>query len=103
MAKALDMVIRHSLGRAAARKRLEDGLGYALAQVGPYASKTTHSWTGDDLAFTVTALGVTATGTASVQDSAVVIHAQLPFLLAPFASSIRGYVEGNGQTYFDEA
>ena len=102
MAKSLAMVIPHRLGRAAARRRLQEALSYAQAQVAPYASATTFAWAGDDLNFSVTAMGATASGTASVGVSAIAIDARLPFVLAAFTPLIRGYVEGNGSAFFAE-
>lgn len=103
MQRTLDMVIRHGLSREAAKQRLDDGLHHAMQEVAPYASHTDHEWRDYDLTFSVTALGATASGVASVQDDAVRIMAKLPLMLAPFSAKIRSFVEDSGQAFFDEA
>ncbi|RYD90177.1 MAG: hypothetical protein EOP61_30135, partial [Sphingomonadales bacterium] len=56
MADPITLDIPHKLGRAEARRRLENGMGQ-LAGFLPQGRVTHHAWAGDRLSFTVEALG----------------------------------------------
>jgi len=83
---ALD--IPHSLGKAAAYDRLDRGIG-KIGRMIPGGGSVTHSWAGDTMTFTVTAVGQTMNCTATVFDDKVHAIVDLPPMLALFAGKIR--------------
>jgi len=81
MTQPITIDIPHQLGRAAARLRLEQGIGQ-IARAIPGASLTEHHWEGDTLSFAMKAMGQRVDAKLVVLDTAV--HATL--YLPPFVS-----------------
>jgi hypothetical protein len=82
---ALD--IPHSLGKAAAHDRLDRGIG-KIGQLIPGGGQVTHSWNGETMTFTVSALGQTMNCVATVFDDKVHAEVDLPPMLSLFAGKI---------------
>jgi hypothetical protein len=85
--------IPHKLGRAEARRRLENGLGQ-LAGFLPGGKITHHAWAGDTLIFAVEAMGQHVGAQLDVLDDKVHVVLDLPPLLALVARRLkRGLLE----------
>jgi Putative polyhydroxyalkanoic acid system protein (PHA_gran_rgn) len=80
--------IPHQLGKAAARGRLDRGIGKIGTMV-PGGGEVKHDWDGDTMAFTLTAMGQTMHCTATVFEKHVHAIVDLPPMLALFAGKIR--------------
>jgi Putative polyhydroxyalkanoic acid system protein (PHA_gran_rgn) len=80
MAKPLIMSIPHRLGKAEALRRLKSDLGSAGASFGHLFSIDEQTWTGDRLAFRVTALGQAVNGSIDVAEDYVRLEVFLPWL-----------------------
>jgi hypothetical protein len=89
--------IPHQLGRAEARRRLENGFP-KLAHVLPgIAGSASERWDGDRLIFSVAAIGQTVSGTIDVSDTVVVIQLQLSGLLGMVAGRLKDRLQKTGQ------
>jgi len=88
MTTPITLDIPHSLGKAAAHDRLDRGIG-KIGQLIPGGGQVTHSWSGETMIFTVTAIGQTMNCTATVFDDKVHAVVDLPPMLGMFAGKIR--------------
>ena len=88
MSTPISLDIPHKLGVAAAHERLDRGIG-KIGQMIPGGGQVPHSWRGETMTFTVTALGQTMNCTATVYDDKVHAVVDLPPMLGLFARKIR--------------
>ena len=93
MAKTISLTIPHKLTQAEVRSRIEKGISDAKREHAGKFSKLDHSWKENHLEFAVGILGQSITGAADVNPSDVVIHVDLPWLLASFADKLRPQIE----------
>lgn len=100
MSKPLIVVIPHSLGKEAAVERLKSGLAKATATL-PMMSLDEEVWTGDRMAFRMSAMGQEAHGTVDVADADVRIEITLPWLLQRFGETIQGAISEKGKILLD--
>ena len=96
MSVPVTATIPHSLGKAEARRRLEEGFGNlhqnmtgGLMGVLSFQKR----WENDRLHFEGGALGQKLSGSLDVTDDAVRIHIDLPELLAALADRMRGTLQ----------
>ena len=95
MAKAVTVAIPHELGKAEARRRVEQGFSSLEAQLGG-TTTFQERWEGDRMHFTGGTLGQTISGHADVGESQVVVEVLLPRLLTALAGSIQGRLQKQG-------
>jgi hypothetical protein len=94
MNKAIHIDIPHALGRAEARRRIDEGFGRLEQQLGTgVLASVQRRWEADRLVFRATALGQAMTGRLDVLDEAVRIELDLP----PFLTAIAGRIKGRLQ------
>ena len=96
MQKPVVVDIPHSLGRAEARRRLEEGFGRIRDQIAGNAIAFEETWSGDRLSFRAGALGQTVTGRLDVFDASVRIEVDLPWFLAAIAEKLKGRLRHEG-------
>lgn len=96
MSKPLVVTIPHRLGKEAAIARLQSGLADAAATL-PMMSLDEEVWTGDSMAFRMSAMGQQAHGTVNVAEDDVRIEITLPWLLRHFGETIQGAIREKGQ------
>ncbi len=96
MSKPLVVTIPHELGRAEARRRLDEGIGGLVAQLGA-VGQADHAWDGDVLRFSVRAMGQVISGLIDVADREVRLEVVLPAFLAMIANKVRGKIQKQGQ------
>lgn len=96
MSKSVTVSIPHRLGRAEAVRRLQAGLGGVRTGYGHLLTVQEEVWTGDHLAFRVSALGQSAAGTIDVADDHVRLEVTLPWLLARLAEKIQPAIRRQG-------
>ena len=87
--------VPHQLGRDAARRRVEQFLEAVQRDYAAQISNVQGAWTGDQLQFSLVAMGLAIRGTMVVEESAVQVSGPLPLAAALF----RGRIE---QTIRDE-
>jgi hypothetical protein len=88
MSETITVTVEHRLGKAEARRRLEEGFARSSGHLGPLIAIEQQDWEGDTLRFRMRALGQAATGTVEVLDDALRIHVALPWLLARAAQRL---------------
>ena len=96
MSKPVVVSIPHELGRAEARRRIDEGVGRLVGQIGA-AGEVRREWVGDILHFSLQAIGQTVAGTMSVEDSEVRLEVQLPGIFAMIAGKVKGRLREEGQ------
>jgi len=96
MSKPLVVSIPHHLGKDEAARRLKNGLGSARTSFGHLFTVLEETWTGDRLAFRVSAIGQVASGTLDVFDDHVNLEVVLPWLLATVAGAITPLIRKEG-------
>jgi Putative polyhydroxyalkanoic acid system protein (PHA_gran_rgn) len=92
----ITITISHRLGRAEARRRLDNGLGHIRAQVTPLVNTLEYSWTGDRLTFSLSAMRQAITGRIDVEDDIVRVELGLPLLLRSLADMIIKRIRNEG-------
>lgn len=96
MTKPFVVSIPHRLGKQEATDRLKRGLAHAAQQFGQIVQINEEVWSGNRLAFRVTALQQQAIGTIDVEDDQVRVEVTLPWLLARLASGIQDAIRKRG-------
>jgi putative polyhydroxyalkanoate system protein len=96
MSKPVVVNIPHELGRAEARRRIDEGVGQLTSQIGAVGEIKQH-WDGDTLAFSLQAIGQTVTGTIHVLDREVRLEVHLPGIFAMIANKVKGRLREQGQ------
>jgi hypothetical protein len=92
MPQPLIVSIPHKLGRAEAERRIKAGLGAVKAQYAQIVRVDEEIWSGDRLAFRITAMRQRASGTLDVADDHVRIEVVLPWLLAGLAHGAQAMI-----------
>ena len=77
--------IPHKLGKDEAIRRMKAGLSSVKSQYGQLLQVNEEIWSGDRLAFRITALKQQASGTIEVAEDHVRLEVMLPWLLAGIA------------------
>ena len=97
MEKAVTVSIPHQLGRAEAKRRVDEGFGDFSRHLGGSAGALTKNWTGDRLNFSLQALGQGISGFLDVADDVVRVEVLLPGFLAMIAGKVKGTLQKEGQ------
>jgi hypothetical protein len=96
MSKPLFVSIPHRLGKDEASRRLQSGLANARTHFGHLFTLQEETWSGNNLAFRLTALGQAIGGTIDVFDDRVDLQITLPWLLAKLAETIQPLIRREG-------
>lgn len=102
MSKPLFVSIPHHLGKDEATRRLQSGLANARAHFGHMLTVQEETWSGNNLAFRVSALGQAIGGTIDVFDDRVDLQVTLPWLLAKLAETIQPLIRREGTLMLDK-
>ena len=87
----------HQLGRAEARRRIEDGFAKIVNAVPGSDGNCSQRWDGDRLVFGITAMGQSVSGVITVLDAVVTMEIQLPGLLGMIAGGFKEKLQKAGQ------
>jgi hypothetical protein len=93
MARTISITIPHQLTQGEVRSRIEKGIADAQRDHAGKFSKLDHAWKENHLDFDVGILGQTVSGAVDVNASDVVVHVNLPWMLAAFADKIRPQIK----------
>jgi hypothetical protein len=96
MSKAITIVIPHELGRAEARRRIDEGVARLVGQVGA-VGELTRTWEGDVLRFSLTALGQVVSGDMTIGDREVRLEVLLPGIFGMIAGKVKGRLRDEGR------
>jgi putative polyhydroxyalkanoate system protein len=97
MSKSITVTIPHQLGRAEARKRIDEGFADLSRHLGGAAGALDKQWAGDRLSFALTSMGQSISGYVAVADAAVTVEVLLPGFLAMIAGKVKGTLQKEGQ------
>lgn len=92
MAQPFIVSIPHKLGKDEAIRRLKAGLGSVRSEYGKILQVHEEIWSGDRLAFRLTALKQRVSGTVDVAEDHVRLEVTLPWLLAGMAHGIQATI-----------
>ncbi|MBV9863433.1 MAG: polyhydroxyalkanoic acid system family protein [Alphaproteobacteria bacterium] len=92
MSDPVVVTISHSLGRDAAKERLDRGLGGIRAQLLPLVQGLDYQWEGYRLTFHVAALRQQVSGQIDVLEDNIRVEIRLPLLLRLLGGKIVGRV-----------
>jgi hypothetical protein len=96
MSKPVSVSIPHELGRAEARRRIDEGVGRLTAQIGA-VGEIKKTWEGDLMRFSLQAIGQTVTGTIDIREHEVLLEVYLPGIFAMIANKVKGRLRDEGQ------
>ena len=102
MAEPFIVSIPHKLGKVEATRRLKAGLGSVKNQYGQMLQVNEEIWSGDRLAFSITALKQNASGTIDVADDHVRLEVTLPWLLAGLAHGAQAMIRERGNRMLEK-
>ena len=98
MATPITVSIPHQLGRAEARRRIENGFAKIIHLLpGGAGGNCSERWDGDRLIFGVGAMGQTVAGVITILDAAVLMEIELPGALGLIAGGLGRRLEKAGQ------
>jgi hypothetical protein len=89
MSQPISLDIPHQLGKDGVRARLDGGV-HKIGEMIPGGGRVQHSWDGDTMNFTVSAMGQEMRCAATISDKNVHAEVDLPPMLALFADKVRG-------------
>ena len=102
MSKAITLTLPHELGRAEARRRIDEGFAGFAQHMGGVAGALTKAWDGDRLSFALQALGQGISGTIDVEDRAIRLEVLMPNILALMANKLKGRLKSEGQLLLEK-
>ncbi|MDP3174525.1 MAG: polyhydroxyalkanoic acid system family protein [Phenylobacterium sp.] len=102
MTKSITISIPHELGKAEARRRIDDGFSRLTSQFGGAASNVEKVWEADRLSFSLRALGQAISGRMDVEDALVRLEVDVPAFLAMIADKLKGRLKKEGQLLLEK-
>jgi hypothetical protein len=96
LSRPLIVSIPHHLGREEAARRIKSGLTAARTNYSSLLTIHEETWSGDRLAFNLSALGQSAVGFIDVAEDHVRLEVQLPWLLAVVAEKLTPAIRKEG-------
>jgi hypothetical protein len=97
MAEPIFITIPHQLGRAEAHRRIETGFAKLVNLLPGKTGTYSENWDGDQLTFSVAAVGQTIGGVIDVLDTEVKMQIQLPGLLGLIANGLKDRLHKAGR------
>jgi hypothetical protein len=89
MSKPVTVTIPHHSTRDAVLARIRGHVAQIKAKAAPFVTAIEEHWEGEELAFAVTAVGQRITGRIAVDEEAVRLTVELPWMLAAVAAPLR--------------
>lgn len=103
MGKPITIDIPHQLGAPEARRRIDHGFAkLAEGIAGPGVGQLTRMWDGDQMSFSLGALGQSIRGRLLVMNDVVRVQLELPPLLGALAEAIKSRVQRQGQALLEK-
>jgi hypothetical protein len=96
MRETITVTIPHRLGKEEALRRIKNGIGEARITFASVLAIKEETWSGDTLAFRVSALAQEVAGTVAVAEDRVKLDVELPWLLAKLAKVITPAIKKEG-------
>jgi hypothetical protein len=102
MRKTIDVSIPHQLGRDEARARLKSGAERLRAQFGGQVAQVQETWQDYHAEFTFSAMGQGISGRMDVEEHAIKLAVDLPWVLAVLADKIKGKLQTEGRKLLEK-
>ena len=102
MPPPLIVSIPHKLGKDEAIRRLKAGIGSVTGQYRQFVTVDEEVWSGDRLAFGITAMKQQARGVIDVADDHVRIELTLPWLLDRLARGAQALIQKQGSLLLEK-
>lgn len=102
MAQPFIVSIPHKLGKDEAIRRMQAGLEKIKSQYGQVLQIDEEIWSGDRLAFRLTALKQQASGTIDIAEDHVKLEVMLPWLLAGLAHGAQAMIRERGNRMLEK-
>ena len=96
MRETITVTIPHRLGKDEALRRIKNGIGEARTTFASVLAVKEETWSGDTLAFRVSALMQEVAGTVAVAETHVKLDVELPWVLAKLAKVITPAIKKEG-------
>ena len=96
MRETITVTIPHRLGKEEALRRIKNGIGEARITFASVLAIKEETWSGDTLAFRVSALAQEVAGTVVIAEDRVKLDVELPWLLAKLAKVITPAIKKEG-------
>ena len=96
------MTIPHRLTQAEVRSRIQKGIADAQRDHAEKFSKLEQNWKENHLDFDVAILGQSVSGAVDVNPSDVVVHINLPWVLAAFADKLKPQIRAQADKMLAE-
>jgi hypothetical protein len=100
--KTIDVSIPHRLGRDEARTRLKTGVERLQSQFNGQVAQVQHTWSEYRADFAFSAMGQGITGRMNVEDDAIKLSVDVPWMLAILADKIKGKIEQEGRKLLEK-
>jgi hypothetical protein len=97
IATPIIVTLPHQLGRAEARRRIENGFAKIVHALPGAAGSSSERWEGDRLVFGVVAMGQKISGVIEILDTAVRMEIELPGVLGLLAGGLKERLGKAGQ------
>ena len=97
MATPIVVSIPHQLGRVEARRRIETGFAKVIHLLPGGTGNCSQRWDGDQLIFSVAAMGQTVAGFINVLDAAVTMQIEVSGVVGLIASRLKDRLQRVGQ------
>jgi putative polyhydroxyalkanoate system protein len=102
VSKPIVVDVPHQLGRAEARRRLEQGFGRIRGQIVGKALAVDERWEGEQLHFSAAGFGQQVSGRVDIFDESVRIEVDLPWFLAAIAEKLQGRIRREGRLLLEK-
>lgn len=102
MTRPLAVTVRHDLGAAEAKRRIDKGFRRFAQQIGAAAEHVEKDWKDNRLSFSTLTMGEMATGCVEVEDDAVEIRIDLPDSIGLMAPRIGRRLLREGQRLLEK-
>jgi len=102
MGRPVVVDIPHKLGKAEAKRRLQEGFTNVRSQMGQGLMMVKDTWQGDQMDFQASLLGQTTKGHIDVTDDHVRLKVELPWVLAMLADKAKALVKRQGQLMLEK-
>lgn len=93
--------IPHRLTRSEAKRRIQEHVTVVRGQYASVLMNLHEEWSGDEMAFSFTAVGQAVSGRVKVEDQVVNLTVRMPWLLQMIAETVRPKIMQQGRIVLD--
>lgn len=102
MSRNITLSFPHGMTAQEAQQKADTGIRKIFAQYQSQLSSHDINWTGSHADISVGTLGQTLNGTLDIDATNAVVTVTLPWLLAPLAKKVEGFLQKQGQILLEK-